>query len=915
MKSARGSTLLQGALLAVTLLGLGYWAWQRYHHPAVPTYEGKTLPQWMAELDDPDYATSDRAADALEHLGDKAVPAVLDARENGDIRLHRRAAAVLVRIGAPAAPGLVAALKDNPKEQRIEVTLVRLGKAAVPALREVLSDEKQAESAAHVLGLIGPPAAEAVPDLIALLQRRSFPTAAREEAAFALGRIGEPNAEIVPALVVALKDGKMEVRRQGADALGWIGPAAGEAVPALVAALKDDEPEVAKKACQALSFVGEASATSALLEAFQSDRTEIVVAAGRALWRLGAKAEAVLPALLSLAQGPLDKTEGARNLLASFGPLTVPILMNALGDDEAARRETAAEVLGRIGPPARPAVPALIAALKDKSSSVSLISAIALAEIDPTRAGPAVSLLADALDTPSAVRALATIGPGASAAVPALIALLKPRKDAANENLLRAGAQMALARIGTPSVPALIQAIKDKKEGVAPLSGEAIGWILPPPKEAIPVLRQAIGADRAHAGVYIRALGRLAPVAQAAVSDLTSLLNDGDLRSEAAVALVRIDSAQAEKVVPLLVKDFQEGDDKQRQRAANALSLLGSSARSAAPALVAALHDRTAAPAALVALQGIEGSAASSVAVLLKDANVDFRRLAVVLLARLGPGAKPALSAVIAALADADTTVRAGAALIVEHIGTDASAAVPALTANLQAHQKDVRYQSASALGSLGPVAKEASRPLLECLLDPDENVRYAATLALKRIDPHFKEAVPALRDALKDSSPKVRLAAIDSLSLIAPATVPDTIPILVTLSRKPYPLDVRFSAAEGLHDLHAAEQAKQAVPWLSMELSNVDPFSCLYAARVLARIDPDRAPKVVLALAAALRTPHAEARRAILKTLGEFGSKAREAIPEIEYLLQDSETGMREEAIRALRLIQPGRLKRIGMD
>ena len=204
---------------------------------------------------------------------------------------------------------------------------------------------------------------------------------------------------------------------------------------------------------------------------------------------------------------------------------------------------------------------------------------------------------------------------------------------------------------------------------------------------------------------------------------------------------------------------------------------------------------------------------------------------------------------------------------------------------------------------------------MLECLLDPDENVRYAAALALKRIDPHFTAAVPALRDALKDSSPKVRLAAIDSLSHIEPTAVPDTIPILVALSRKPYPLDVRFSAAEGLDDLRTPEQAKRAMPWLSMELSDADAFSCLYAARVLARIDPDQAPKVVLALAAALRTPHAEARRAILKTLGEFGSKAREAIPEIEYLLQDSETEMREEAIRALRVIQPGRLKSIGMD
>ncbi len=153
------------------------------------------------------------------------------------------------------------------------------------------------------------------------------------------------------------------------------------------------------------------------------------------------------------------------------------------------RGAAAAELLGRIGPPARAAVPSLLAAVKDKSPTVSLITAMALAEIDSTRAAAAVPLLADSLDTFGAAQALANIGPDARAAVPALIDALKPRKDTANADVLRRGAALALARIGTPAVPALIEALKDKQEGVAPLAAEALALVHPRPTAAVPALR------------------------------------------------------------------------------------------------------------------------------------------------------------------------------------------------------------------------------------------------------------------------------------------------------------------------------------------------------------------------------------------------------------------------------------------
>jgi len=171
------------------------------------------------------------------------------------------------------------------------------------------------------------------------------------------------------------------------------------------------------------------------------------------------------------------------------------------------------------------------------------------------------------------------------------------------------------------------------------------------------------------------------------------------------------------------------------------------------------------------------------------------------------------------------------------------------------------------------------------------------------------------LRDALNDASPMVRLAALDSLSRIEPALSRDAGPVLVALSRQPYPLDVRFRAVEGITNILGPEEAQKAVPWLLIELTDAVPKDRLWAARLLANIDHRLRSDLVLALAAALRTPFPQWRREILKTLGEFGPTARETVPEIERLLYDGTPGVRPEAIRALQAIAPERLKQLGLD
>jgi HEAT repeat protein len=937
----RWPTLIQAGLLVLIFLGLGYWAWQRYHGPSVPTYEGKTLAQWRDELSDADYSVSDAAADALARIGPDAVPMLLEARERGDIPLHRRAVAVLVRIGRPAAPGLVEALKEKTNEPRVETALVRLGPVAVPALIEVLQDDKAGVEAARILGLIGPRATDATPALIRVLRDRHRPAPLREEAAGALGPIGEPAGEVVAALAEALKDEKEKVRYRAAEALGWIGLAARKATPALIAALKDEDVKVAEMACLALARLGDSGAVRPLFQALQDKRSGVANQAGRALWQMGAAAKDIMPGLIAQLKGPPAEMGRVRTLLLWLGPVAVPGLVDALSDAEATTRQSAAEMLGLIGPVARPAVPALVGALKDRTPPVALAAALALTQIDPTRARDAVPLLADSLDNAAAAEALADMGPEARDAVRALIAALKHQEEA-----VRNSARHALGRIGPSAVPDLIEAVKGPNAEVSILAAEALGAVLPRPRRAVPALRDALTRDRAHAEVYARTLGEIGPPAREAIEDLSRLLSEGVARVEAAVALVRIDPDQADKAILVLVEELKAADAK-RQRAAidalgrlgpaarpavstlaarlkepeqtdavlAALSAIGPEAREAVPALLALLRDPGPNTALAVAevLVHIGPAAIAPIAALLRDPNVAFRRFAVTVLAEFGPAAREALPALLSALEDSDTLVRAGAAHVIEAIGPAARDAVPTLIASLALAQSQVRFACAVALGHIGKDAKEARAPLRECLLDPSKEVRFAAALALGRIDEKNVEAVPSLQEALHDADPDVRIAAVDSLTRIDKAWIPPSVPVLLGVSDKPYYLNVRLRAIEGLVDL-APERAKTALPLLTAELNDVDPAIRLHAATLFERIESEQTFPLVLALAGGLRDRDPLGRKLLIQGLGALGPKAREAVPALVRLLQDDLPALRPEAAKALRAIDPRTAKQLGI-
>jgi HEAT repeat protein len=241
---------------------------------------------------------------ALVQIGKPAVPALIAAIGEGELRERGRVPKVLGEIGDTSAiPALIEALRDTWMCSEAVGALVKIGKPAVPALMNVLEDNSLNQHVVRVLIKIGE--AETlislgemvVSSLIAALKDPTLYAARIDEnvqsqVAETLTKIGTP---AVPALIAALKDthgailssyeilygrlmsteksiSPLDLNRlkivcgQTAEILGVIGD--NSAVPALIEVLEHHDYELRKQAIEALARIGElATAAPALIEA------------------------------------------------------------------------------------------------------------------------------------------------------------------------------------------------------------------------------------------------------------------------------------------------------------------------------------------------------------------------------------------------------------------------------------------------------------------------------------------------------------------------------------------------------------------------------------------------------------------------------------------------------------------------
>jgi HEAT repeat protein len=274
--------------------------------------------------------------------GAEAQPTILKALDDPIAAVKRKAAYALGRIQADpkiAVPALIPLLRYNDQDIRSTAadSLARFGDKAVPDLIKALAVDNKAEARAAAVGAltaIGEAAKDAIPALKDIFLA-SDPLAGN--AAIALARIGKAS---LPVLVEGSKSDNASTKRFAVDGLGILG---GDGVPALIDVTGDKDANARSWAVSRLVAMRIADKSVVIAFAYLLKDTDDRVRFG-ALGGLQIAGPAAAPALTQLIEGMTDKSE--------------------------TMRWRCALVLGRIGPAAKDAVPALTTALDDPNPNV-----------------------------------------------------------------------------------------------------------------------------------------------------------------------------------------------------------------------------------------------------------------------------------------------------------------------------------------------------------------------------------------------------------------------------------------------------------------------------------------------------------------------------------------------------------------
>jgi len=354
----------------------------------IGTKSPKVLPALIGALEDRDRVVRVQAIIALGEIGPQAreaVPALTALVSGKDKWVSLHAVSALGKMGQgakDAVPALIAALKEPDRNVRLHAVgaLGEMGpqaREAVPALIEALRDIRIREATLEALEKIGLETPEAAPALVSILRVEGLYAFAAENLV-AIGR------QAVPPLIRALQGQDLDNRETAARILADIGPQARAAVPALIEALTDQDRGLRVQAAITLGEIGPSAkeAVPALFEALKDPKT--YEASMRALERIGFDSKVAIPELIEALKYEDLRTYAAQGLL-DIGPETIPELIRALEGDYGPVQAYAAWILGKMGPDAKAAVPALTDALWDRDKQVRGTAQWALQEIKKMR--------------------------------------------------------------------------------------------------------------------------------------------------------------------------------------------------------------------------------------------------------------------------------------------------------------------------------------------------------------------------------------------------------------------------------------------------------------------------------------------------------------------------------------------------
>jgi HEAT repeat protein len=304
---------------------------------------------------------------------DRVIPEVVERVKTSDKFDRSALMHALTAYGKTAVPAIVAALPGAPDDgwDGLVWSLAEMegaGGTVVPVLLGILHQDKLDIRERHfaVVGALATYHAEALPGVVAMLSEESAEM--RWRALRVLRRMERHAVPAFDAVRAVAKDPDERVRKAAADALGeFVAGEEPEAFPVLLEMLRGD-PSASVRAEAAL-FLGNArepdefrAEVAAALVAAAGDKDEALEEnAVRALGLLGERTDAVKRLILArIEKGSPDLRYTA---VSSAGDLrlveAMPALMRLLDGDDTTLQNCAIRALGRIGPPAKEALPKL----------------------------------------------------------------------------------------------------------------------------------------------------------------------------------------------------------------------------------------------------------------------------------------------------------------------------------------------------------------------------------------------------------------------------------------------------------------------------------------------------------------------------------------------------------------------------
>ena len=651
-------------------------------------------------------------------------------------------------------PGLTR-LRANPVEriQAVEA-LVKRGRVSVPELVEACSDRdpKTRRDAILGLGRIGP-AAVAAFDVV----RGALTDDDANIRAYAVGafwRISRDPETAAPVVARMLADPNADVREAAASTLETIGPGA---MGPVIEMLHSDQIPVRARALLVLRRI------------MRDDSRAEVADAARALLD-DPVPEIRFEALMAIVHCGLGSTAQIRELLRT--EYTTMVVYPGGGIPRSVA--VALDAIISQGPAAADLLPDVLVLFDSQKELETTGSFPNPRQLDPrtehllmalasmkTEARPAVSHLRARLDSLTlqnrlpVIRTMIDIGADADELVPVLVSLLRRASSGAADR----------RQAGTLPPPSL----EHGQRQVCDAAGEILARVSPQAarRQVSQMLPRLVRGDAVNKAVLyaLHGLGAEADEAVAALIPLVAF-EDSEVSQMAVRALGKI-GPRAEAAVTALTAalDSPARNDWDRVTIAEALGKIGPAARAALPALLALINDPD---------RGRQDLSRPA-----WDPAIALHISATRAIGEIGEASAPVLSGLRAELAGGPPLERVAALECLVRLAGDSPSVLDDLTGLLQSDRlPHVRAHAALAIVALSVDRRAAVAPLIDALTDENPYVRTAAAVALGSIGREARESLPALRAALRD-----RLNTIVNAHQTQPPEIQVWIPTLDPLS------------------------------------------------------------------------------------------------------------------------------------